>query len=76
MNAVSLRLPAEIIERLSLISEHTGRSKTYYMIEAIKTHLEDLEDAYIAEKRLSDIRSGKSQVISSEEMERRLGLED
>ena len=76
MSSVSLRLPTEVAERLSFLSEHTGRSKTYYMIEAIKTHIEDLEDIYIAEKRLADIRAGKSQIISSEEMEHRLGLEN
>ncbi len=76
MSSVSLRLPNDIAERLSLLAKETGRSKTYYMVEAIKTYIEDLEDIYIAEQRLADIRAGKSQIISSEEMEHRLGLEN
>lgn len=76
MNSVSLRLPSDIAERLSILVKETGRSKTYYMIEAIKTYMEDLEDIYIAEQRLTDIRAGKSKVISREEMEHRLGLDN
>lgn len=76
MNSVSLRLPSDIAERLSILAKETGRSKTYYMIEAIKTYMEDLEDIYIAEQRLTDIRAGKSKVISREEMEHRLGLDN
>lgn len=76
MSSVSLRLPNEISERLSIIAERTGRSKTFYMLEAIKTHLEDLEDIYLAETALEEIRAGKSRLISSQEMERRLGLAD
>lgn len=76
MSSVSLRLPNEIAERLALLAKETGRSKTYYMVEAIKTYIEDLEDIYIAEQRLADIRAGKSQVISSKEMEHRLDLDN
>lgn len=76
MNSVSLRLPSDIAERLSVLAKETGRSKTYYMIEAIKTYMEDLEDIYIAEQRLTDIRAGKSRVISREEMEHRLVLDN
>lgn len=71
---LAIRLPSDIEERLSFLAEHTGRTKTFYAREAILRYIEDLEDIYIAEKRLADIRAKKSQVISSEEMERRLGL--
>ncbi|SFV87024.1 RelB/StbD replicon stabilization protein (antitoxin to RelE/StbE) [hydrothermal vent metagenome] len=54
----------------------TGRTKTYYAREAIIDKIEDLEEVYLAEKELEDIRSGKVSVISSEEMWGELGLED
>ncbi len=73
---LAIRLPNEIEERLAYLAESTGRTKTFYAREAILNYIEDLEDIYIAEERLADIRSGKSQVISSEEMESRLGLEN
>lgn len=60
MASVSLRLPDEISDRLDHLAKLIGRSKTFYMIEAIRDHLDDLEDLYLAEQRLIDIRAGCS----------------
>ena len=76
MSAVSIRLPDDISTRLQNLAQTTGRSKTFYMIEAIREHLDDLEDVYIAEKRLIEIRAGRSKTYSLEEVERSLGLAD
>ncbi len=73
--AVSLRLPEDISSRLQRLAESTGRSKTYYMIEAIREHLDDLEDLYLAEQRLSAHRAGKSKAVPLEEVMKRYGLE-
>lgn len=54
---VSLRLPDDIQNRLQRLAQLIGRSKSSYM-EAIREHLDDLEDLYLAEQRLADIRSG------------------
>jgi RHH-type rel operon transcriptional repressor/antitoxin RelB len=43
--------------------ENAGRSKTYYAREAILAHLDDLEDLYLAEQRLMDIRAGKTETV-------------
>jgi RHH-type rel operon transcriptional repressor/antitoxin RelB len=51
MSAVSLRLPDDLKVRLDRLSKLTGRSKTYYMLEAIREKLEDLEDLYLAERK-------------------------
>ena len=75
MGAVSLRLPEPIAQRLQALAERTGRSKTYYMIEAIEAHLADLEDLYYAEPQLAAIRAGAA-TVSLEELDRQLGLED
>ncbi|MGQ5490756.1 type II toxin-antitoxin system RelB family antitoxin [Thauera sp. ZXT1-4] len=68
MGAVSLRLPDDVSQRLQNLAQMTGRSKTYYMVEAIREHLDDLEDLYLAEQRLIDIRSGKTQTVPLEEL--------
>ena len=73
--SVSLRLPEDISRRLQNLSKLTGRSKTFYMIEAIREHLDDLEDLYIAEQRLIEIRAGRSKTHSLEEVMGRYGLE-
>lgn len=74
--SVSLRLPTDLNQRLSHLAEQTGRSKTFYMLEAIKQHLDDLEDLYLAEQRLLDVRAGRSQTHALDDVERSLGLAD
>ena len=74
MGAVSLRLPDDVSARLQDLAERTGRSKTFYMVEAIREHLDDLEDVYLAEQRLSDLRAGRSQAVPLEEVMKRYGL--
>lgn len=74
MHSVSLRLPDELGERLQALAKNTGRSKTYYITEAIKLHLEDLEDIYIAERMIERVRSGKEEIVSSEEVRKSLEL--
>lgn len=76
MAIISLRLPDEISQRLQQLADLTGRSKTYYMIEAIREHLDDLADIYLAEQRSIGIRTGKSQPIALEDIMKRYGLED
>jgi RHH-type rel operon transcriptional repressor/antitoxin RelB len=73
MSSVSLRLPDDVSERLANIAALTGRSKTFYMVEAIQEHLDDLEDLYLAE---IDVRAGKLETVSLEDVMRRYGLED
>lgn len=72
--AVSLRLPDDLNHRLGELAAKTGRSKTFYMLEAIRDHLDDLEDLYLAEQRLIDIRAGRSRTVSLDDVERELGL--
>lgn len=76
MTAVSLRLPDELVDRLDNLAKLTGRSKTYYMIEAICDHIDDLEDLYLAEQRLLDLRAGKSKAVPLEKVIKRYGLEN
>ena len=68
MGAVSLRLPDDVARRLQQLAHRTGRSKTFYMVEAIQEHLDDLEDLYLAEQRLIDLRAGKSETVALDEV--------
>lgn len=74
MTAVSLRLPDDIASRLNQLAKSTGRSKTFYIIEAIKEHIEDMEDVYLATATLERIKRGEERLLSSEEFWR--GLDD
>lgn len=75
MASVSRRLPDEVTQRLEHLVERTGRSKTFYMVEAIREHLDDLEDLYLAEQRLIDLRAGKTQAVPLEDVMKRYALE-
>ncbi len=73
---LAIRLPAEVENRLEALAQATGRTKSFYAREAILEHLDDLEDLYLAEQRLIDIRAGRSHTYTLEEVERELGLAD
>ena len=75
MGAVSLRLPDDVSRRLQQLADRTGRSKTFYMLEAIQEHLDDLEDLYLAEQRLIDLRAGKSETVPLGEVMKRYGVD-
>ena len=75
MKPVAFHLPDEVARRLDRLADRTGRSKTFYMVEAIREHLDDLEDLYLAEQRLIDIQAGKSQTLPLEEVLALYGLE-
>ena len=68
----SFRLDSELEKRLDHLAEITGRTKTFYIRELIKEHIDALEDRYIAEQRLEkpDTR------LTSQEMRQKLGLEN
>ncbi len=69
---IAVRLPPEIEKRLKKLARRTGRTKTFYVREAILQQLDDLEDYYLAVQRLEENIPG----IPLEEVERRLGLAD
>lgn len=73
---LAIRLPEDIEHRLAELARKTGRSKTFYAREAILEHLDDLEDLYLAEQQLLEIRAGRLRTIPLEEVMSRHGLED
>lgn len=73
---LAIRLPETIEKRLDRLAKRTGRTKTYYAREAIVQHLDELEDIYIAEKRLEAIRAGRTRTIPIEKVMRRHGMAD
>ena len=73
---LAIRLPENIEKRLDRLAKRTGRTKTFYAREAVLRHLEDLEDIYLAEAALEDIRAGRSKTIPLESAMKKHGLED
>jgi RHH-type transcriptional regulator, rel operon repressor / antitoxin RelB len=72
---LAIRLPASIEKRLEMLAKLTGRTKSYYVREAILQHLDDLEDIYLAERSLQKIEKGE-RTIPLEEIMKRHGVAD
>lgn len=67
---LALRLPPEIDKRLTNLAKRTGRTKSFYAREAILRHIEDIEDAYLARRRLA--RGGRR--VTLEQLEGESGI--
>ena len=72
---LAIRLPAGIESRLDALAAATGRTKTFYAREAILEHLDDLEDLYLAERALKEIRAGRVKTTPLADVMREYGLE-
>lgn len=72
---LAVRLPADLESRLDALAKATGRTKSFYVREALEEHLQDLEDLFIAEQRLVELRAGKAETVPLEEMMKRHGME-
>lgn len=73
---LAIRLPENIEKRLARLAKRTGRTKTFYAREAILRHLEDLEDAYDADRALERIEAGKDKTIPLREVLKEHGMGD
>ena len=51
---LAIRLPEDVENRLASLAAKTGRTKTFYVKEAILEHLDDIEDKYLAINRLEN----------------------
>lgn len=67
---LAIRLDSDTENRLALLARKTGRTKTFYAREAILEHLQDLEDIYLASRRLQR----PARTYSAKDVKRELGL--
>lgn len=76
MVATSIRMSNETAEKLDKLSRLTGRSKSYYLREAIESSIDQLLYEYTLLNEVEEIRAGKAKTYSLEEVKAELGLED
>ena len=72
----TVRLPEDYDRRLRILAAATNRSRSYFVREAVKRALDDLEDAYLAETAYEEFIKSGADSIPLDEVERRLDLED
>ena len=72
--AISIRLSPEDEERLDALARNTGRSKTFYVREAIREHLDDLEERYWADRVIRDWEASGRKSRPADELWAELGV--
>ncbi len=74
--ATSVRLPEDLEQRLNALAKRTGRTKAYYIREAIEQQIEDLEDYYDAVRISKRVKEGKEKTYTLDEVVKNLDLDD
>jgi len=64
---INVRIDGALDLRLAALAKRTGRTKSFYAVEAIKGFLEDQEDYFLAKDSLEEFRaSGESAIDIAE----------
>ena len=70
----TFRTTPELKSRMDFLAKETHRPTSFYYNLLLEDYLEDLEDIYLSEKILEDIKSGKEKTIPTEEVFAKAGL--
>ncbi len=71
---LAVRLDPELEKRLNTVVKQTGRSKSYYVRQALIEKIEELEDLALLEEALKTYDPSQNRPL--DEVMRELGLED
>lgn len=74
--ATALRMPEDLAARYDRLAKSTGRTKTYYMNEALADSIDRFEYEYGILKDIEDHRAGRLKTYSLAEVGEMLGLDD
>ncbi|MDR2668410.1 MAG: hypothetical protein LBC14_00480 [Desulfovibrio sp.] len=73
---ITLPLSSELYSRLEDFARREGITNIQLALEAVERYLEDMEDIENAKIVLDGINNGTINIISLEEMEHRLGMDN
>jgi RHH-type rel operon transcriptional repressor/antitoxin RelB len=74
MQQISIRIDDKTAQALEKLAQKTGRSKTFYVKQAILNQLEDLEDYYLGVNALKEFQQSGAKAIPADEVFKKLGL--
>lgn len=55
---LSVRLPKKMEKKLDSLAKKTGRTKSFYVCRALAENFDDLEDVFLADKSMEEVRAG------------------
>ena len=70
----TFRTTPELKERVEFLAKETNRPSSFYYNLLLEDYLDDLEDIYLSEQILTEIKSGKQTTYPAEEVFREAGL--
>ena len=72
--AINIRMDVDLLSNLDNYAKELERSRTYLIEKAVSAYFDRL-DEMISDKRIDDIKAGKTEVYSLEEVAQKLGLD-
>ncbi|MGZ8243497.1 type II toxin-antitoxin system RelB family antitoxin [Methylomagnum sp.] len=73
---ITITLPEQTEKHFAELAEKAGKTTADLALQALLEKMEDLEDIYLAEQRLEDLRAGRSETVSLEDVMKEYGLEN
>jgi RHH-type transcriptional regulator, rel operon repressor / antitoxin RelB len=71
---IAVRLTDEQQRRLDALSARTGRSRSFYVKEALETHLDELEERFWAHDVISAWEASEQKTRPIDDLKAELGL--
>ena len=72
--AINIRLEKDVVQTLDEYAQELDKTRTSLVEKAIELYFEKL-DEMVADKRIDNLKSGKSTVISMEEVFKKAGID-
>ncbi len=72
--AINIRMDESLLSNLDEYAKELDRTRTYLIEKAVSSYFDTL-DEMISDKRIDEIKAGKTEVYSLEEVAKRLGLD-
>ena len=73
---VTVQLDATLVRVVDKIAKEIGKTREEFIEEALECEVGERELVHIAESRAREIREGRAETISWEEVKKRNGLQD
>ena len=71
---LAVRLPAKMEKKLDTLARKTGRTKSYYVRQALQENLDDMADVALADQIRARVEAGEP-VYTHEEVLAQLGVD-